>query len=107
MKKHLCIDCNVEMKKSTVNYRGMPMDALQCPKCKARIYTEEQAHKAILKLEAQRLKEEYTKKAIKIGHSWGIIFPREIANLFAFNNPRARLKICPDLERGKVIISLD
>jgi len=107
MKKHLCVDCNIEMKKSTVNYKGLPMTALQCPKCKVRIYTEEQAHNAIVKVEAQRLKEEYIKRAIRIGHSWGITFPKEIADLFEFNNPQARLKICPDLEKGKISISLN
>jgi ssDNA-binding Zn-finger/Zn-ribbon topoisomerase 1 len=107
MKKHLCMDCGIEMKKSITKYKGLPMEVLQCPKCKVKIYTEEQAHKAILKLEAQKLKGEYIKKAIKIGHSWGITFPKEIANLFELNKPQARLKIHPNLEKGKIELSVN
>ena len=92
------------MKKSSVNYRGMKFEAMKCPKCNEKIFTEDLAMKAISTLEAERLKEEYIKKPIKIGHSWGITFPKEIADVF--NLKKRKLKLHPDVENQKIEISL-
>ena len=55
-----CLDCEVKLKKTLVDYRGTKLEALQCPKCKQKIFTEEQVLKAInstpsTKLMAQEL----------------------------------------------------
>src|SRR3989344_6572380 len=104
--QRICFKCNVPMQKSFLNYKGMPLEAQQCPKCKERIFTEELALKAAAKLEAQRLEQEYTKHPIKIGHSWGMTFPKEVTDVFNLNNTAIKLKIHPNLDKDKIEISL-
>ena len=98
-----CIKCNVNMKKVFVKYKGMQFEARQCPNCKEKIFTEKQAMKAISKLEAERLKKEYIKKPIQIGHSWGMTFPKEVTE--AFDLKTKKLKIRPDIEKNLIEIS--
>ncbi|MBN1645357.1 hypothetical protein JW851_04980 [Candidatus Woesearchaeota archaeon] len=105
-KKRICINCKIPMKKTSVRYKNIDFEAMQCPKCKEKIFTEDLAMKAISKLETERLKSEYIKQPIKIGHSWGITFPKEITDVFDLNKPKTRLKLHPDLEKGKIEISL-
>ena|GEM_PF-1290023 len=100
-----CVNCNVGMKKVLVKYKGMKFEARQCPKCKEKIFTEEQAMKAISKLEAERLKKEYVKKPIQIGHSIGMTFPKEVTE--AFDLKRKKLIIHPNIEKMKIEISVD
>ncbi|MEK6856992.1 MAG: hypothetical protein AABX39_00200 [Nanoarchaeota archaeon] len=42
-----CLDCEAKLKKVSVDYRGTKLEALQCPKCKQKIFTEEQTLNAI------------------------------------------------------------
>ncbi len=105
MRKELCFDCEVEMRKVFTKFRGLQFEAFQCPKCKATVYTEEQAAKMAVRLQAQRLKNEYTKKAIKIGSSWGITFPKDIVSVF--NLKSKKLRIHPNLEKSKIEIAVD
>ncbi|MBD3362022.1 hypothetical protein GF358_04505 [Candidatus Woesearchaeota archaeon] len=104
--KKKCINCNIPMKKTSVKYKGIKFEAMQCPKCKQKIFTEDLAMKAINKIESERLKSEYIKHPIKIGHSWGITFPKEITDVFELNKGNTKLKIHPDVTRGKIEISL-
>lgn len=101
-----CMDCNVELKKTFVNYRGTEFEALQCPKCKEKIFTEDLAMNAISKLEEKRLKTEYIKKPIKIGHSLGITFPKEVVNVFGLEST-SLLKIHPNIKKSIIEISLN
>ena len=105
--QRICFKCNVPMQKTFLNYKSMQLEAQQCPKCKERIFTEELALKAAAKLEAQRLEQEYTKHPIKIGHSWGMTFPKEVTKVFNLENPKTILKLHPNLEEGKIEISLN
>ncbi len=98
-----CIECNVKLKKTSVNYRGTKLESLQCPKCKQKIFTEEQTLDAINRLEEKRLEEEYIKQPIKIGHSIGITFPKAIIDVFKIKDS-TKLKIHPDLKRSKIEI---
>ncbi len=100
-----CIDCNVELKKTFVKYRDTEFEALQCQKCKQKIFTEELAMNAISKLEEKRLKTEYVKRPIKIGHSLGITFPKEVANVFGLDS-NSLLKIHPNIKKSIIEISL-
>jgi len=100
-----CMKCNTGMKKVFVDYKGMKLEARQCPKCKEKIFTEELTMKAISKLEAERLKKEYVKKPIQIGHSIGMTFPKEITD--AFDLKGKKLKIHPDIMNKKIEISVD
>ncbi len=100
-----CMNCGVNMKKTFVVYKGIYFEALQCPKCKEKIFTENLAFRAITKLESEKLKEEYVKRPIRIGHSWGITFPKEVAEVFNLNDPKVVLKIHPLLEKSKIEIN--
>lgn len=104
--KNKCSNCNIALKKTSVKYKEIEFEAMQCPKCREKIFTEDMAMRAINKLESERLKSEYIKRPIKIGHSWGIIFPKEISDVFELNRINTKLKLHPDLEKGKIEISL-
>ncbi len=104
--KRLCIKCNILMKKTSIKYKGIKLEALQCPKCKEKIFTEDLTIKAIKKLESKRLEKVYIKHPIKIGHSWGITFPKNITDIFNLNNPNKTLKIYPNLDKEKIEINL-
>ena len=104
--ERLCINCKIPMKKTYVEYKGIKFEARQCPKCKEKIFTEDLTMKAINKFEAKKLEKEYVKKPIKIGHSWGMTFPSDMTEAFNLNNPKTKLKVHPNLEKGKIEISL-
>ena len=55
---------------------------------------------------ARRLEKNYVKYPIKIGHSWGMTFPKDMAEVFNLDNPKTKLKIYPNLEEGKIEIKL-
>ena len=104
--KELCINCSMPMKKTYVNYKGLKFEARECTKCKNKIFTEDLTMKAISQLEAKRLKEDYLKKPIKVGHSWGITFPKEVADVFNLKSSTTKLKIHPNVEKGVIEISV-
>src|SRR3989338_3279394 len=104
--KRLCINCEAPMEKIYVTYRGIKLEARQCPKCKEKIFTEDLTMKAINKLEAKRMEEEYIKHPIKIGHSWGMTFPKEVTDVFNLDNPAIKLRIHPNLDKDKIEILL-
>mgnify|MGYP001166715287 FL=1 len=107
MTERKCINCNVPMKKTLVKYKGMKFEARQCPKCKERIFTEDLAMKAISELESKRLEKEYIKHPMKIGHSWGMTFPKKIVEVFNLNNIRTKLSLQPKVAEGKIEIKLE
>ncbi len=102
--QRLCIDCRIPMKKAISEYKGLQFDALECPQCKQKIFTQEQATQVIDKLEAQRLQQEYQRKIIKIGNSWGFTFPKDIVEVFQLT-PKTPLRIQTDLKHNKIEIS--
>ncbi|MBW2975554.1 hypothetical protein KY366_07575 [Candidatus Woesearchaeota archaeon] len=101
-----CINCGILMKKTFVEHRGMRFEARQCPKCKEKIFTEDLTMKAISKLESKRLQREYVKHPMKIGHSWGMTFPKDMAEVFNLSNPKIRLSLHPKLSENKIEIIL-
>jgi len=105
MRKELCFYCDVEMKKVATKYRGMEFEAFQCPKCKKRVFTEEQTYHVAAKFQARRLKKEYLKKAIKIGASWGLTFPKEIVDVFELKSKK--LRILPNVEKNKIELAIE
>ena len=104
--KELCINCSSPMKKTYVDYKGLKLEARECTKCKKKIFTEDLTMKAISQLEAKRLQSEYIKKPIKVGHSWGMTFPKEVADVFNLKNNTTKLKIHPDVVKGVIEISV-
>ena len=101
-----CIDCEVPMRKKFIQYKGAELETRECPGCKDRIFTEDLATKAISKLEAKRMEEEYVKHPIKIGGSWGITFPKEVSKVFGLSNSKVKLKLHPNVEKGKIETSV-
>ena len=104
--KRICIECKVPMKNVSIDYKGVKLEARQCPKCKEKIFTEDLAMKAISKLEAKRMEERYVKHPIKIGNSWGMTFPKEVTRVFGLENPKTTFTLTPMPEKGKIEISL-
>lgn len=45
-----CINCGIPMRRIFMIYRGIKLEARQCPKCNEKIFTEDLAIKAISKL---------------------------------------------------------
>ena len=106
MNERKCINCSIPMKKTFVEYNGIKFEARQCPKCKEKIFTEDLTMKAISKLESKRLEKEYIKHPMKIGHSWGMTFPKDMAEVFNLTNTKTKLSLCPKLAEGKIEILL-
>jgi len=100
-----CINCQTPMKKTHISYKGVTLEAQQCPKCKEKIFTEKLAMKAIHKLEAEQLKKEYLKTPIKIGNSIGITFPKEMTDAFELGKPNKKLKLHHNLEKRQITIT--
>ncbi len=106
MAERRCINCDVSMKKTYVKYKGLKFEARQCPKCKEKIFTEDLTMKAISKLESKRLEKEYVKHPMKIGHSWGMTFPKEMAEVFNLDTSKTKFRLHPKLAEGKIEIVL-
>ena len=106
MDKRKCINCGVPMKKTFIEHKGLKFEARQCPKCKEKIFTEKLTMKAISQLESKRLEGEYVKHPMKIGHSWGMTFPKEMAEVFNLNNPKTKFGLHPKLAENKIEIVL-
>ncbi len=105
--QRVCIDCWIPLEKSIAKYKGLKFEALQCPKCKEKIFTEEMAKNVAILLDRKRLEEEYIKHPMKIGNSWGITFPRNLAEVFSLDNPKTRLRIHPHVEKGSIEVTVD
>lgn len=95
------------MVKAAMNYKGLKFEARQCPKCREKIFTEELTMKAISQLEKNRLEPKYTKQPIKIGHSWGVTFPKEVADVFHLGNGKTKLVMHPNVEKNRIEIVLE
>ena len=104
MSERKCINCNVPMKKTYVQYKGIKFEARQCPKCKDKIFTEDLTMKAISKLESKRMQKEYVKRPMRIGHSWGITFPKDMAEVFNLDNSNTKIRLQPNLAENKIEI---
>jgi len=95
------------MKKVFIKYNDLELEAMECPKCKDRIFTEDLAMEAISKLESKRLKAEYTKHPMRVGHSWGMIFPKDLADVFNLNNSKTKFSLHPILAENKIEIRIN
>lgn len=99
-----CIECQGTMHKTTSVYRGMEFEAWQCSKCKVIIFTEEQADEVVKRVKAARLEQEYPKKPIRIGRSWGMTFPKEIVEVFQLD--KKKIKLYPNVAENKIEIQV-
>src|SRR3990167_2451309 len=106
MNERKCMKCQIPMKKTFIDYKGIKFEARECPNCNERIFTEDLTMKAISKLESKRLEKEYIKYPMKIGHSWGLTFPKDLAEIFNLNNKKTKLRLNPKLSENKIEIIL-
>lgn len=76
--KVLCKNCGKEMKQIVVNRNGFNLRALECPKCKERIYhpLDEKEYEEFIKLKQK----EFNVKMRMVGNSYAVSIPREIVD---------------------------
>ena len=99
MANEFCMDCGIEMKKTYVSFNDIRVEAQRCGNCGKRIFPEHLALKALKKLEAQKLEPFYHRKPIKIGSSWAITLPKEIAKLLKVDK-KTKFKIRPKIHKN-------
>ena len=46
-----CINCKIPMKRVFITYKNLELESRECPECKEKIFTEDLAMKAAIKLE--------------------------------------------------------
>jgi hypothetical protein len=106
MKKETCFECGAPMKLVNTSYKGVPMEAYRCTKCKETILTEDQVKKFGNALQQRKLKEKYLKKPIKIGHSYAVTFPRDLVEAFHLGSEKTRLDMRADIDKNKIEITV-
>ena len=107
MAKELCFECRTPMKKALTKIAGVDIEAYKCPKCKEIILTEKQAEAGALKIDAKRMKKEYSKRPIRIGHSYGCTFPKDIVEVFGIDKKNVMLKFHTDIGKKTIEIQVD
>ncbi|MBN2142668.1 hypothetical protein JW711_05045 [Candidatus Woesearchaeota archaeon] len=88
------------------DYKGVVSEAYRCRKCRAVIFTEEQALAFGKKYQQKLLKEKYEKHPVKIGNSYGMLFPRELVKALNLDSKKTRLEIEMDLAKSKIEITV-
>jgi len=106
MKTKECYKCGTQMRLVNEKFEGIMCESYRCPKCKTTIFTEEQARAFGGVYQQKLLKEKYVKKPVKIGHSYGMIFPKEIVKAFNLNSKEAKLDINTDFSKNKIEITV-
>jgi DNA-directed RNA polymerase subunit RPC12/RpoP len=101
-----CLKCGKPMKLIVENYKGIVSEAYRCSKCRTTIFTQEQALIFGRKLQQKLMKEKYVKKPIKIGNSYGIIFPRDIVRAFNLDSKKTELDVKMDSANNKIEITV-
>ena len=81
----LCFECKLPAELIKTKIMDIAVDAYRCPKCKEVFFSEELARKTAIRLEERRMEEQYKKNPIKIGHSLGLTFPKEIVDVFGLS----------------------
>jgi hypothetical protein len=106
MKAEKCHKCGAEMKLVTERFEGVVCESYRCPKCRTAIFTEEQAHAFGRIYQQKIIKEKYTKRPVKIGHSYGVIFPKGIVKVFNLDSEKVELSIKADQAKNKIEITV-
>ena len=101
-----CVKCDAKLQPAKLKIGGLEFEGLKCTKCGEKVFNEKQFHEAIMVLDQKRLKDEYKKHPIKIGHSTGIIFPKDIVQVFNLNAKGTELGIKADKSKNKIEITV-
>ncbi|MBN2459951.1 hypothetical protein JXB28_06725 [Candidatus Woesearchaeota archaeon] len=106
MKKEKCFECGGTMKIVNTSYKGVPMEAYRCTRCRETILTEAQVSKFGNAFQQKKLKEKYIKRPIKIGHSYAVTFPRDIVSVFGLSSDKTKLDMRADVDNNKIEITV-
>ena len=104
MKK--CLQCGKTMELIKTAHEGIEADAYRCLKCKMTVFTEEQALFFGHKLQQKLLKDKYVKKPVKIGNSYGVIFPRDLVKALDLDSPKTTLDVRMNSAKNKIEITV-
>ena len=88
------------MNKAFSLFKGLRFEAYQCPLCKKKFFSEKQATNIARTLDALRLKGEYPRQIVAIGHSRGLTLPKDIVEFFGLNKKNAKVIIVPNSAKG-------
>lgn len=100
-----CGKCGKRMIERRVKYKGLTLKSSFCPPCNYDVFTENQFDDAFIKIQQNRLQDDYVKKTIRIGNSIGITFPQEIVE--AFRLEKKRVKLTPDVRSGVIRLKIE
>ncbi|MBU1199393.1 MAG: hypothetical protein KKF46_03690 [Nanoarchaeota archaeon] len=101
-----CVKCDAKLHPTKLKISGIEFEGLRCIKCGEKVFTEKQMNAVAAALEQKRLKGEYKKHPIKIGHSYGMIFPKDIVQVFNLDAKGTQLGIKADKARHKIEITV-
>jgi len=101
-----CVKCDAKLHLTKLKISGLEFEGLKCIKCGEKVFNEKQFHAALIALDQKRLKDEYKKQPIKIGHSYGIIFPKDIVQVFNLDVKGTELGIKADKSKKKIEITV-
>ncbi|MFH1917066.1 MAG: hypothetical protein ABIJ21_07430 [Nanoarchaeota archaeon] len=102
-----CTHCSGTMQPTSIILKGIAFDGWGCTKCKEKIFTEKQSLTVVRRLDQQRLSQDYIKHPMKIGRSWGMTFPKELADVFNLNEKKTKMRLIPYVSEGKIIIEIE
>ncbi|MBW2990322.1 hypothetical protein KY348_01310 [Candidatus Woesearchaeota archaeon] len=105
-KKLYCVFCDTELKPTMLSIDGLKLEGLKCPKCGDKVFDEKQFHTMVVALDQRRLKEEYKKQPVRIGHSTGVIFPKDIVKVFNLDAKGTELGIRAYKAKNKIEITV-
>ncbi len=106
-KKMRCVLCGAGLEPAQITTNGLKLEGFKCPKCGDKVFDEKQFHAALMALEQKRLKDEYKKKPVKIGNSYGMIFPRDIVQVFNLDAKGIELGVKADKAKNKIEITVN
>lgn len=101
-----CDTCRVNMQIALVPFKELKVEGWKCPKCREVIFTEKQALTIAKAIDQKRLKEKYLKKPVKIGNSLGVIFPKDVVDVFNLSPGKTKLDFRADKPKGKIEITV-
>ncbi|MEK6960061.1 MAG: hypothetical protein AABX47_02735 [Nanoarchaeota archaeon] len=99
-----CFECDTNMVETTTSISGIEVTCYRCPKCKSKVFSEEQAFAAARKIDAIKMLDWYRKPIMEIGGSLAVTIPKPVADAFHLKGKNVRIK--PLLSKGKIEISV-
>lgn len=99
-----CSHCETNMVETTTLLRDVPVTCYRCPKCKRKVFSEEQAMTAARKIDSIRMLDWYRKPIMEIGGSLAVTIPKPVADAFHLKGKNVRIK--PLLSKGKIEITV-